>query len=257
MNPTAPSFTVNGRTYTPPARPVAVLCLDGSADAYLDAAMARGLMPQVQRLAVQGWRGSARAAMPTFTNVNNSAIVTGVPPAVHGIGGNFFFDTSIGQEVMMNSSKFLRVPTLFPAAQSSGRKVAVVTAKEKLRDIFASGLISRGGIAFSSEKAREATIATHGIEEVEALVGPTPAIYSGDASLYVLKAGVQLLQAGRADFLYLSTTDFMQHKYVPDAPEALAFYAGIDAEVGRLLSLGAVVWAKSPVAQASRRPGVN
>jgi len=241
MNPTAPSFTVNGRTYTPPARPVAVLCLDGSADAYLDAAMARGLMPQVQRLAVQGWRGSARAAMPTFTNVNNSAIVTGVPPAVHGIGGNFFFDTSIGQEVMMNSSKFLRVPTLFPAAQSSGRKVAVVTAKEKLRDIFASGLISRGGIAFSSEKAREATIATHGIEEVEALVGPTPAIYSGDASLYVLKAGVQLLQAGRADFLYLSTTDFMQHKYVPDAPEALAFYAGIDAEVGRLLSLGAVV----------------
>jgi len=195
----------------------------------------------VQRLAVQGWRGSARAAMPTFTNVNNSAIVTGVPPAVHGIGGNFFYDTSIGQEVMMNSSKFLRVPTLFPAAQVAGRKVAVVTAKEKLRDIFASGLISQGGIAFSSEKAREATIATHGIDEVEALVGPTPAIYSGDASLYVLKAGVQLLQAGRADFLYLSTTDFMQHKYVPDAPEALAFYAAIDAEVGRLLSLGAVV----------------
>ncbi|MCX6858770.1 MAG: alkaline phosphatase family protein [Verrucomicrobia bacterium] len=85
--------------------------------------MARGLMPQVQRLAVQGWRGSARAAMPTFTNVNNSAIVTGVPPAVHGIGGNFFYDTSIGQEVMMNSSKFLRVPTLFPAAQVAGRKV--------------------------------------------------------------------------------------------------------------------------------------
>ncbi|MFM8880266.1 MAG: phosphonoacetate hydrolase, partial [Verrucomicrobiota bacterium] len=185
--------------------------------------------------------GSARAAMPTVTNVNNSSIVTGTPPSVHGIGGNFFYDTSIGQEVMMNSSKFLRVPTLFPAAQEAGRKVAVVTAKEKLRDIFASGLIARGGIAFSSEKAREAALATHGIEGVEALVGPTPAIYSGDASLYVLKAGVELLQAGRADFLYLSTTDFMQHKHVPDAPEALAFYAGIDAEVGRLLSLGAVV----------------
>ena len=241
MKPTAHSFTVNGRTYTPPAQPVAVLCLDGSADAYLDAAMARGLMPHTQRLAVQGWRGSARAAMPTFTNVNNSSIVTGVPPSVHGIGGNFFYDTSIGQEVMMNSSSFLRVPTLFPAAQSAGRKVAVVTAKEKLRDIFASGLISKGGIAFSSEKARDAALATHGIEGVESLSGPTPAIYSGDASLYVLRAGVQLLQAGRADFLYLSTTDFMQHKYVPDAPEALAFYASIDAEIGQLLSLGAVV----------------
>ena len=241
MKPTAHSFTVNGRTYTPPAQPVAVLCLDGSADAYLDAAMARGLMPHAQRLAVQGWRGSARAAMPTFTNVNNSSIVTGVPPSVHGIGGNFFYDTSIGQEVMMNSSSFLRVPTLFPAAQSAGRKVAVVTAKEKLRDIFASGLISKGGIAFSSEKARDAALASHGIEGVEALSGPTPAIYSGDASLYVLRAGVQLLQAGRADFLYLSTTDFMQHKYVPDAPEALAFYAGIDEAIGQLLSLGAVV----------------
>lgn len=241
MNPTACSFTVNGRTYAPPARPVAVVCLDGSADAYLDAAMARGLMPHVQRLAVQGWRGSARAAMPTFTNVNNSSIVTGVPPSVHGIGGNFFYDPSIGQEVMMNSSKFLRVPTLFPAAQEAGRQVAVVTAKEKLRDIFASGLIARGGIAFSSEKAREASMATHGIEAVEALAGPTPPIYSGQASLYVLRAGVRLLEAGRADFLYLSTTDFMQHKHVPDAPEALEFYAAIDAEVGHLLALGAVV----------------
>ncbi len=141
----------------------------------------------------------------------------------------------------MNSAKFLRAPTIFPAAQSAGRKVAVVTAKEKLRDIFASGLITGGGIAFSSEKAREAKLETHGIADVEALVGPTPHIYSGDASIYVLKAGVKLLAAGRADFLYLSTTDFMQHKFVPEAPEALDFYAGIDAEIGKLLELGALV----------------
>ncbi len=235
------SFVVNGRTYAPPARPVAVLCLDGSADEYLDAAIARGRMPHLQRIGTRGWRGFARAAMPTFTNVNNSSIVTGVPPSVHGIGGNFFYDASVDQEVMMNSSKFLRVGTIFPAAQAAGRKVAVVTAKEKLRDIFASGLISLGGIAFSSEKAVHAQLATHGIADVEALVGPTPAIYSGDASIYVLKAGVELLKAGRADFLYLSTTDFMQHKYVPEAPEALDFYAAIDVEIGRLLDLGAVV----------------
>ncbi len=235
------SFAVNGRTYAPPARPVAVICLDGSADEYLDAAIARGRMPHLQRIGTRGWRGFARAAMPTFTNVNNSSIVTGVPPSVHGIGGNFFYDTSVGQEVMMNSSKFLRVGTIFPAAQAAGRKVAVVTAKEKLRDIFASGLIPLGGIAFSSEKAVHAQLATHGIADVEALAGPTPAIYSGDASIYVLKAGVELLKAGRADFLYLSTTDFMQHKYVPEAPEALDFYAAIDVEIGRLLDLGAVV----------------
>lgn len=234
-------FTVNHRTYNPPAQPVVVICLDGSADEYLDCAIARGRMPNLLKMSQDGWRGFARAAMPTFTNVNNSSIVTGVPPSVHGIGGNFFFDTASGEEVMMNSSKFLRAETIFPHAQRSGRQVAVVTAKEKLRDIFASGLISEGGIAFSSEKARHAVVETHGIGDVEELVGPTPEIYSGDASLYVLKAGVALMKAGRADFLYLSTTDYMQHKHAPEEAEALDFYAAIDAEIGHLLTLGAVI----------------
>lgn len=241
---TAPAtcvFTVNGVAYHPPARPVAVICLDGSADDYLDAALARDLMPNLKRFAVAGHRGLARAAMPTFTNVNNTSIVTGAPPAVHGMGGNFFFDAAAGEEVMMNSSRFVRADTIFPAAQRAGRKVAVVTAKEKLRDIFASGLIDAGGSAFSSEKARDARAATHGIDDVESLVGPTPDIYSGDASLYVLRAGVRLFAAGRADFLYLSTTDFMQHAYAPAEPEALEFYAAIDVELGHLAAAGAIV----------------
>lgn len=236
-----PDLTANHRIYRVPARPVVVICLDGSADEYLDAAMARGRMPNLQRMAVDGFRGFARAAMPSFTNVNNSSIVTGVPPSVHGIGGNFFYDPASGQEVMMNSAKFLRVETIFPAAQRAGRKVAVVTAKEKLRDIFASGLIALGGIAFSSEKALTAKKETHGIAEVEPLVGPTPAIYSGEASLYVLRAGVQLLERELADFLYLSTTDYIQHKFAAEDGSALDFYAEVDVELGRLLKTGAVI----------------
>lgn len=222
-------------------RPVVGICLDGSADEYFDAALARGRMPNLQRMSVSGFRCLARGQMPSFTNVNNTSIVTGVPPRVHGIGGNYFYDTSIGQEVMTNSAKFLRAETLFPAAQRAGRRVAVVTAKDKLRDIFARNLIEVGGMAFSSERARQAVLATHGIENVETLVGPTPNIYSGDASVYVLQAGVKLLEDGRADFLYLSTTDFMQHKFAPETPEALEFYASIDEQLGRLLALGAVV----------------
>lgn len=234
-------ISVNGRTYRLPSQPVAVVCLDGSADDYLDAALARDRMPNVHRMQLRGYRGIARGQMPSFTNVNNTSIVTGVPPSVHGMGGNFFYDTASGQEVMMNSSRFVRCPTIFPAAQKAGRKVAVVTAKEKLRDIFASGLIEAGGIAFSSEKAVHARRDTHGIDDVEAVAGPTPPIYSGEASVYVLRAGAELLARGRADFLYLSTTDFMQHKYGPDAPEALDFYAALDLEIGRLLGLGAIV----------------
>jgi phosphonoacetate hydrolase len=235
------SFTVNGRTYNPPPRPLAAICLDGSADEYLDAAFARGLMPRLARLTVEGYRGLARGAMPTFTNVNNASIVTGVPPRVHGIGGNYFFDTESGKEVMTNSASFLRAETIFPAAQKSGRKVAVITAKDKLRDIFASGLISVGGVAFSAEKAREASPATHGIGSLEKRIGPTPAIYSGDASVYVLKAGADLLEEGAADFLYLSTTDFIQHKYAPETSGALGFYAALDQQIGRLLKAGALI----------------
>src|SRR5262249_23292462 len=154
---------------------------------------------------VSGYRGLARGALPSFTNVNNVSIVTGVPPSVHGIGGNFFYDAEVGQEVMMNSARYLRAETIFPVAAGSGRAVDVVNAKDKLRGLFASGLIGRGGIAFSSERADQAKLQTHGIADVPGLVRhPTPPIYSADASLYVLRAGVALLENGMSDFLYLT-----------------------------------------------------
>src|SRR5207249_3231705 len=136
---TTATFTANARRYTPPARPVVVLCLDGSSDEYLNAAMIRDCMPHLKTISIRGYRGLARAALPTFTNVNNASIITGTPPSVHGISGNFFFDITAGEEVMMNSAKYLRAQTIAAAAANSGRRVAVVTAKEKLRDIFAAG----------------------------------------------------------------------------------------------------------------------
>lgn len=235
------SFTANGITYQPPAAPIVVICLDGSADEYLDASLAFDRMPHLKKMIQQGYRGMVRGALPSFTNVNNSSIVTGVAPAVHGICGNFFYDAALDQEVMMNAASYLRAETLLAAAANAGRKVAVVTAKEKLRDILSHNM---QGIAFSAEKAATATRATHGIDDVEQLTGqPAPAIYSADASLFVLRAGNALLRAGRADFLYLSLTDFMQHTYAPEAPESLDFYAAIDHELGQLLAAGAIVGA--------------
>ena len=199
-------------------------------------------MPNLQKMAIEGYRGLARGAMPSFTNVNNASIVTGVPPSVHGIGGNYFYETATGQEVMMNSARFLRADTIFPAAARVGRRVAVITAKDKLRDIFAHGLIEKGGVAFSSEKANQARRETHGIENVEKLVGEaTPPIYSANASTYLLRAGVKLIEHNVADFLYLSTTDYIQHKFRPEEADALDLYAAIDQQLGRLLELGAAI----------------
>ncbi len=230
---------VNGHTFHCPDKPLVVICLDGSADEYLDVAIAHGLMPNFLTLSRQGYRGMVRGALPSFTNVNNSSIVTGTSPAIHGINGNFFYDPDLQAEVMMNSARYLRAETILAAAARAGRKVGVVTAKEKLRDILAHNL---HGIAFSAEKAAQATQATHGIENAElTLELPTPNIYSAEASLFVFRAGVVLLKKGLADFLYLSTTDYMQHTYAPDAPESLAFYQAIDLELGRLAELGAII----------------
>src|SRR5688572_2105125 len=130
------AFSVNGRKYQPQAKPIVVICIDGSADEYLDTTMSFDRMPNLKQMAKNGYRGMVRGALPSFTNVNNSSIVTGASPAIHGISGNFFYDEAKDQEVMMNSPEYLRAETLLAAAANAGRKVAVVTAKEKLRDIL-------------------------------------------------------------------------------------------------------------------------
>lgn len=234
-------FSANGKTYTPAAKPIVVICIDGSADEYLDTTLVYDRMPNLKKMARSGYRGMVRGALPSFTNVNNSSIVTGVSPREHGISGNFFYNAAIDQEVMMNSAEYLRAETILAAAANAGRKLAVVTAKEKLRDILSHKM---KGIAISAEKANQAQLATHGIEHVETIVGhPTPKIYSADASLFVLRAGVAFIQQGLADFLYLSLTDYMQHTYAPDAEESLAFYEAMDAEFGKLIDAGAIVGA--------------
>ena len=239
--PSTGSFELNGRSYSLPAAPVVAICIDGCADEYISSALAAGCMPRLAGM-IQGggFRGLARGAMPSFTNVNNAAIACGVPPSVTGIPGNFFIDPDSGEEVMINSGKYLRVGTIFAAAAEHGRRVAIVTAKDKLRRLLGEGM--KGGICFSSERAADATMEENGIDNVVEMVGrATPDVYSGDLSLYALQAGACLLEDGRADFLYLTLSDYIQHKHTPEAPEALEFYAGIDAVIGRCLDAGAIV----------------
>jgi phosphonoacetate hydrolase len=241
MSISTKSFSLNGITYHPAAKPIVVVCMDGSADEYYNAALAKDKIPNLKKMIAQGYRGLVRDALPSFTNVNNSSIVTGVTPAVHGICGNFFYDENKDAEVMMNSAEYLRSETILAAAANAGRKVAVVTAKEKLRDILSHKM---NGIAFSAEKAKYAKKETHGIDNVEELVGhKTPEIYSADASLFVFHAGVALIEKGLTDFLYLSLTDYMQHTYQPESKQAISFYKNMDKEFGKLLQLGAIIGA--------------
>ena len=230
---------VNGRGYHLPAQPSVVVCVDGCEPDYIAQAVAAGDMPWMKRVLAEGSAVVADCVIPSFTNPNNLSIVTGVPPAVHGICGNYLYDTESGVEVMMNDPKWLRAPTLLAALAEAGCKVAVVTAKDKLRKLLGHQL---RGICFSAEKADQATLEEHGIDGVLALVGmPVPSVYSAELSQFVFAAGVKLVQTRRPDIMYLSTTDYVQHKHAPGAAEANAFYAMMDRYLAELERLGCFI----------------
>ncbi len=232
-------LTVNGRTYKLPTAPTVVVCVDGCEPDYLAQAVATGKMPWLKQALAKGSSHVADCVVPSFTNPNNLSIVTGRPPSVHGICGNYLFDQASGTEVMMNDPKWLRAPTLLAALAEAGKRVAVVTAKDKLRKLLGHQM---KGICFSSEKADQVTLEENGITDVLALVGkPVPSVYSADLSEFVFAAGVRLMQTYRPDVMYLSTTDYIQHKHAPGTEGANAFYTMMDRYLGALDEMGCVI----------------
>jgi len=231
----------NGRAYKRPQKPVVVICVDGSEPGYIERAIEAGLAPNLDRLMKTGANTTALSVVPSFTNPNNLSIITGRPPAVHGIAGNFFYDREAKEEVMMNDARFLRAPTILAEFQKAGLKVAMVTAKDKLRTLLGKGLDFTTGtaIAFSSEKADKANMAENGMENVLDFVGqPLPSVYSADLSEFVFAAGVKLLATFKPDVMYLSTTDYVQHKAAPGSAVANSFYEMFDRYVGQLDAAG-------------------
>jgi phosphonoacetate hydrolase len=236
--------TANGRDYPRPKVCAVAICLDGCEPAYLDAAIAAGLMPNLVRIKAAGTVRLAHSVIPSFTNPNNLSIATGRPPSVHGICGNYLFDPETGEEVMMNDVRFLRAPTLFSAFYDAGFKVAIVTAKDKLRALLGAGLAFDDDRAkcFSAERSDTTTVAEHGQERASDWVGMAkPDVYSAELSEFVFAAGVRLLRDWKPDVMYLTTTDFIQHKHAPGDPVANDFYAMFDRYLGELDALGAAI----------------
>jgi len=235
------TIVVNGRNYRAPIRPTVVICLDGSEPGYIEEAIKAGVAPTFARFMKDGAHVHADSVIPSFTNPNNLSIITGRPPSVHGIAGNYFYDAANDREVMMNDPQFLRSPTILAGMYEAGFKVAAVTAKDKLRSLLSHGLDYSDGraIAFSSEKADQATKQANGIDDLLNFVGlPLPEVYSAGLSEFVFAAGVRLVQRHRPDLMYLSTTDYIQHKVGPGNKIANDFYAMIDRYLAELDALG-------------------
>jgi phosphonoacetate hydrolase len=221
-------------------RPLVVVCVDGCEPDYIAQAVAHGHVPWLKEVLATGTVLVADCVIPSFTNPNNLSIVTGVPPSVHGICGNYLFDVATNSEVMMNDPKWLRVPTILAALADAGQSVAVITAKDKLRKLLGHGT---RGICFSAEKAGEATMEENGITDVVERVGmPVPSVYSAELSEFVFAAGVELMShERRPDVMYLSTSDYVQHKHAPGTDAADAFYRMMDGYLGKLDAMGCTI----------------
>lgn len=244
MSPNNPDVTVNGRDYAMPHACAIAICLDGCEPAYLDEAIKAGLMPTLKRIRQEGTVRFAHSVIPSFTNPNNLSIATGRPPAVHGICGNFLYDPDTGTEVMMNDVKFLRAPTIFSKFYEAGKSVAVVTAKDKLRALLGHGLKFDDNRAwcFSAERSDTTTVDQNGIDNASQWLNtPVPEVYSADLSEFVFIAGVKLLKEMKPDVMYLTTTDYIQHKHAPGDKEANSFYAMVDRHLTELDAMGAAI----------------
>jgi len=234
---------LNGVRYRWPARPIVVVCIDGGDPAYFERGVRDGIVPNVARFMKTGFSAVADGDVPSFTCPNNMSISTGSPPSVHGISGNFYLDRDSGEAVVMTGPELLRSRTIMAEFSRHGAKVVSITAKDKLRRQLGKDMnIDGGSISFSAECADRCTLPETGIEDALALAGmPLPDMYSPELSLFVLEAGIKLLQQRRPDILYLSLTDYIQHKYAPGEPEADRYYRNLDERFGALDALGAVV----------------
>jgi phosphonoacetate hydrolase len=240
---TQPGVELNGTFYRWPSRPVVVVCIDGGDPAYFERGVKDGIIPNVERFMKRGFGAVADGAVPSFTCPNNMSIATGTPQSVHGISGNFYLDRDTGEAVVMTGPELLRARTIMAEFSRRGARVASVTAKDKLRKQLGKDMdLSRGSVSFSAECADQRAPEETGIEDALALTGmPKPDIYSPELSLFVLEAGIRLLEERRPDILYLSLTDYVQHKHAPGEPEADRYYRDMDEKFGRLDALGAVV----------------
>ena len=233
------TIDINGRLYRTPVRPTVIVCFDGFDPAYLARGVADGILPTLASFKSTGLATIAHCVVPSFTNPNNVSIVTGVPPSVHGISGNSYLDKDTGEEVMVTDARLLRCDTILACMARIGVRVAAITAKDKLRKILSHDF---QGIAFSAQCAAQATIREHGIDNVESLVGRSaPRQYDADLSLFVLDAGIRLIEEGRVDLVYLSLSDLVQHSNAPGTTASNDFHSAVDARLALLIRFGTVL----------------
>ena len=154
-------------------------------------------MPWLKTHAGQGLRRLfADCVVPSFTNPNNLSIVTGAPPAVHGICGNYLYDTASRHR---GHDERPQVAARADDPRGAGRRrpsrCAVITAKDKLRTLARPARLAKGTSASRRRRptrSRWPRTASRTCSSWSA--SRCPSVYSADLSEFVFAAGVKLMR---------------------------------------------------------------
>ncbi len=232
---------LNGTEYRRSARPVAVVCIDGGDPAYIERGLEAGMLPTTARFVRDGFSAIADGTMPSFTCPNNLSLVTGAPPSVHGLFGNYCLNER-AEAVAMTRPELLRSRTILAEFADAGAQVASIAAKDKLRRQLGKDLgLSQGSISFSAELAdRSRRTASRTCPNSPACRSPTCIRWNSSCSCSRRASGSWSANAPSCCFSR-SPTDYIQHEHAPGDPVADEFCRRIDGAFGRLARLGAVV----------------
>jgi phosphonoacetate hydrolase len=190
---------------------LAIICLDGITWEYIN----NSKTPFIDSLGKTGTSTICQTMVPTVTNVNNASIITCSFPEKHGITSNWYYDRGTGKEVFMDSNHFLKCNTFLENEAKKGKKVILLTVKDKLRRL----LQTKEVYSYSVEKPTA---------EIVDKTGSVPGIYELAASPWLLRAAYEEISERKWDIVYVSTTDFIPHKYAPKHRLAREYMSRID-----------------------------
>jgi predicted AlkP superfamily pyrophosphatase or phosphodiesterase len=220
---------------------VVMISIDGLAGFYLDDPKAE--MPALRKLAAEGaWADKGMLAVaPTVTWPNHTTLVTGVPPALHGVVGNNYLDRATGKRVVLISDpvydkeQIVKVPTIYDVAHEAGMKTAAVrwpasrnapTLDWATPDIKTQELLAKYSTPALIEQCKKAgcwldSIDLTDLRKVDTIVTPMFQLILRD-------------DHPRLALLHLTDVDHTQHAKGPRSPEAYEAVKTADGQVSQI-----------------------
>lgn len=198
--------------------------IDGCDPAYLTPDTAPNLYHMVKTGG--GFTKTVLGAIPSVTNVNHAAILSGLPPKETKVTGNYYYDRSTGEQGFIETGRFMSAPTIFTKYHQAGKKTALLTVKGKVLKTFGADV----DFGVSAENPDPEML------KLLELTAP-PSIQTSDANYWIFHAAYECIRHTDADFIYCTTNDFPMHRYRPDSKDSLDHIAGLDRLIGAIHSL--------------------